>query len=156
MTTEKAEDRHFKFQYKGIILDPYRIFRIYGITDPEQQHAIKKLLRAGKSVKTLKQDIKEVIMTLNRWVEILEEDEKEACWVNPTLQYGITQEHFMKEYEGTWAVGTEDGKDAFGCPVDSSFPVDKGCIPKQPLGSPLEFPNEPVKISGHTQLRGHY
>ena len=67
-------DKHYNFSYKGIKLDPYRIFRVYQITSPEQQHAIKKLLRAGASVKPLEQDIKEVIMTLNRWLEILEED----------------------------------------------------------------------------------
>jgi DNA-binding protein H-NS len=33
------------------------------------------LLRAGKSVKTLEQDINETIATLERWKEILKEDE---------------------------------------------------------------------------------
>lgn len=69
--------KHYRFTYKGIKLDPYRIFRIYKITDPEQQHAIKKLLRAGQSVKSLKQDIAEVKKTLDRWLEIIEEDEAE-------------------------------------------------------------------------------
>lgn len=86
MEETKAEDKHYKFQYKGITLDPYRIFRIYGITDPEQQHSIKKLLRAGKSIKPLKQDILEVIMTLNRWVEIIEED-AEAEPVDPDIYF---------------------------------------------------------------------
>lgn len=68
--------RHYAFAYKGHKIDPYRIFRIYGITDPAQQHAIKKLLRAGKSVKTLAQDIDEVIETLCRWKEMIKEDEE--------------------------------------------------------------------------------
>lgn len=59
--------------YKGIKLDPYRILEVYGITHPAQQHAIKKLLRAGKSVKNLKTDIEEIIATLNRWLCMLEE-----------------------------------------------------------------------------------
>lgn len=67
---------HYQFSYKGHKIDPYRIFRIYNIAAPEQQHAIKKLLRAGKSVKTLNQDIDEVILTLQRWKEILKEDIK--------------------------------------------------------------------------------
>lgn len=67
---------HYQFSYKGHKIDPYRIFRIYNISAPEQQHAIKKLLRAGKSVKTLNQDIDEVILTLQRWKEILKEDVK--------------------------------------------------------------------------------
>lgn len=65
---------HYKYSYKGIKLDPYRILDIYKITCPAQQHAIKKLLRAGNSVKELKQDITEVIDTLKRKLEMLEED----------------------------------------------------------------------------------
>ena len=67
-------DKHYQFTYKGIKLDPYRILKVYGISDPAQQHAIKKLLRAGESVKSLKEDIKEVIVSLTRWLEMLEED----------------------------------------------------------------------------------
>ena len=71
-------DKHYQFTYKGIKLDPYRILKVYGISDPAQQHAIKKLLRAGESVKPLKEDIKEVILSLTRWLEMLE-DEDSAC-----------------------------------------------------------------------------
>ena len=66
--------KHYRREHKGIKLDPYRIFLIYGITNPAQQHAIKKLLRAGESIKPLNQDIKETIQTLKRWLEIIEED----------------------------------------------------------------------------------
>ena len=64
---------HYKYSYKGLKLDPYRIMAVYNITNPAQQHAIKKLLRAGLSIKTLEQDIDEVIVTLNRWKEMLHE-----------------------------------------------------------------------------------
>lgn len=66
--------KHYKFKYRGVKIDPYRIFKVYGISDPAQQHAIKKLLRAGKSVKELTEDIDEVIATLSRWKEMIEED----------------------------------------------------------------------------------
>lgn len=66
--------KHYRFSYKGVKLDPYRIFTVYEINHPAQQHAIKKLLRAGKSVKQLEQDIDEVIVTLNRWKEMMQED----------------------------------------------------------------------------------
>lgn len=69
-----AASKHYAYEYKGVKLDPYRIFRVYDITAPEQQHAIKKLLRAGKSVKPLMQDIDETIATLERWKQILNED----------------------------------------------------------------------------------
>ena len=71
---ELKEYEYYKYSYKGIKLDPYRILDIYKITCPAQQHAIKKLLRAGNSVKELKQDITEVIDTLKRKLEMLEED----------------------------------------------------------------------------------
>ena len=71
-------DKHYQFTYKGIKLDPYRILKVYGISDPAQQHAIKKLLRAGESVKPLKEDIKEVILSLTRWLEMLEEDSESS------------------------------------------------------------------------------
>lgn len=64
----------YNFAYRGIKLDQYRILEIYGITHPAQQHAIKKLLRAGRSHKTIGADISEVIETLKRWQEMLKED----------------------------------------------------------------------------------
>ena len=70
----EATDKHYRFGYKGVKIDPYRIMEVYGITNAAQQHAIKKLLRAGKSVKSLEQDIDEVILTLTRWKEMIEED----------------------------------------------------------------------------------
>lgn len=70
----KELGKHYDYSFKGIKLDPYRILSVYKIVEPEQQHAIKKLLRAGKSVKGLEQDIDEVIMTLQRWKERIEED----------------------------------------------------------------------------------
>lgn len=68
--------RHYRYSYRGVKLDPYRIIDAYGITHPAQQHAIKKLLRAGKSVKSLRQDIQEVQDALTRWLEMLDEDQR--------------------------------------------------------------------------------
>lgn len=68
--------QHYRYCYRGIKLDPYRIIDAYGITHPAQQHAIKKLLRAGKSVKSLRQDIQEVQDALTRWLEMLDEDQR--------------------------------------------------------------------------------
>lgn len=71
---ENTKYKHYKYSFKGIKLDPYRILSVYGITCPAQQHAIKKLLRAGNSVKDLKQDIQEVIDTLKRKLEMIDEE----------------------------------------------------------------------------------
>ena len=66
---------YYNKEFKGVLLDPYRVLKVYGITDPAHQHAVKKLLRAGGSIKDIKQDIQEVIDTLNRMLKMQEEDE---------------------------------------------------------------------------------
>ena len=56
-------------------LDIYRILSLYDVTDPCLQHAIKKLLCAGKrGVKNQTQDINEVILSLKRFLEMQGED----------------------------------------------------------------------------------
>lgn len=72
-------DQHYKFFFNRVKLDPYRIMQVYGITHPAQQHAVKKLLRAGRSIKSLSQDIDEVILTLTRWKEMIHEEEQLAA-----------------------------------------------------------------------------
>lgn len=67
---------HYNYEYKGIKLDPYRILFVYDICNPAQQHAIKKLLRAGESDKGYKQDIEEARDSLNRLLEMIEEDDE--------------------------------------------------------------------------------
>lgn len=73
---EIVKENPYNYSYRGGKIDPYRIFTLYGITHPAQQHAIKKLLRAGRSVKPLAQDVNEAIETLQRWTEMIAEDEK--------------------------------------------------------------------------------
>ena len=68
---------YYNYEYKGLKLDPYRITEIYGITNPAQQHAVKKLLRAGnKPGNETVQEIDEVIKSLVRWKEMIKEDQK--------------------------------------------------------------------------------
>ena len=69
-----ALDQHYKYSYNGVKLDPYRIFKVYGITCAPQQHLAKKALRAGEGAKDLIQDIDEMILTCERWKEMIEED----------------------------------------------------------------------------------
>ena len=65
---------YYKKMFNGVLLDPYRVLKVYGITDPAHQHAVKKLLRAGESVKDLKQDVQEVIDTLTRMLQMIDEE----------------------------------------------------------------------------------
>ena len=56
-------------------LDIYRILKLYEVSDPCLQHAIKKLLCAGKrGVKNQTQDIKEAVQSLQRFLEMQGED----------------------------------------------------------------------------------
>ena len=57
-------------------LDIYRILSLYDVTDPCLQHAIKKLLCAGKrgGAKTFLQDVNEAILSLQRLLEMQGED----------------------------------------------------------------------------------
>lgn len=73
-----TNQKHYDYSLNGIKLDPYRILAVYGITHPSHQHAVKKLLRAGKSVKTLEQDIDETILSLQRWKEMIAEDDPQT------------------------------------------------------------------------------
>lgn len=59
---------------QGVEVDIYRILKAFGVTDPAVQHAIKKLLRQGRAGKSEMQDITEAIQSLQRAVEIMEED----------------------------------------------------------------------------------
>lgn len=50
--------------------DFYAISRTYEITDQNVGHALKKLLRCGRTHKTPAQDIAEAIVSLKRWQEL--------------------------------------------------------------------------------------
>jgi hypothetical protein len=57
-------------------IDIYRVFELFGVTDPCQQHAIKKLIVPGMrgGGKSTRKDIEEAIDTLQRKLEMLDED----------------------------------------------------------------------------------
>lgn len=59
-----------RFKVVGEMVDFYKICLLYEITDPCIQHALKKLLRAGRSHKPIQEDIQNAIDTLKRWQEL--------------------------------------------------------------------------------------
>ncbi len=73
-------------QFMGVKIDIYRVLYIFGITHPAQQHAIKKLLRAGKGHKDLERDIAETIETLERWQAMLAEEREEELALNSAFR----------------------------------------------------------------------
>lgn len=82
--TSDAETRdpyrgpHYAVAYRGIRLDPYRVLLEYRITHPALQHAIKKLLRAGRGGKSLEADIEDAIATLVRFQVMSREDQADG------------------------------------------------------------------------------
>lgn len=56
-------------------IDVYRVLRLFEVTDPCLQHAIKKMLVAGgRGAKDIGQDVQEAIDTLERWKSMREEE----------------------------------------------------------------------------------
>ncbi len=60
-------------------VDVYRVLSLFNVTDPCIQHAVKKLLVPGRRSggKTLEQDIREAIVSLNRALQMIAEDDVE-------------------------------------------------------------------------------
>lgn len=69
----------YQWSYQGVDFDFYRLCDILGVTHHAHAHALKKVIRAGRSVKPLVQDIDEAISALQRWREMVYEDEQ---WEN--------------------------------------------------------------------------
>lgn len=78
--SEGAEaGKQFSHYYKNVerlkYIDVYRVLWLFDVDNPCIQHAIKKLLvagaRGGKDVET---DLREAIASINRALEMLEED----------------------------------------------------------------------------------
>lgn len=67
---------HYKKDVSHLdMIDVYRVLQLFGVTDPCEQHAVKKILCAGKrGAKSHEQDIKEAIASLNRRLEMIDED----------------------------------------------------------------------------------
>jgi hypothetical protein len=61
----------YKVLCKGIEIDVYDVLLAYAVTNPADQHAIKKMLMPGKrGVKDANQDRKEAIQSLERAIEL--------------------------------------------------------------------------------------
>ena len=66
----------YSWVFRGVAFDFYRLCEILGITHHAQAHALKKVIRAGRSVKPLTKDIDEAIDSLRRWREMVMEDDQ--------------------------------------------------------------------------------
>lgn len=72
----KKHSHYFKDVKHLSEVDVYRTLRLFQVTDPAIAHAVKKLLCAGQrgAGKTLEQDVREAVDTLNRFLQMEAED----------------------------------------------------------------------------------
>ncbi len=67
--------KHYRYTYKDINLDPFRIAKIYGMTSFPMQTILKKVLCAGeRGHKDYTQDLKDIISAAQRELQMLDED----------------------------------------------------------------------------------
>ena len=79
MSIETDQGAHYRFEYKGIKLDPARIAKIYKIENGMQFTMLKKILCCGKrGHNDYKEDLKDIICAAKRELEMLEEDSTET------------------------------------------------------------------------------
>lgn len=75
---------HHSHYYKDVAhletVDVYRVLKLFNVTDPCLQHAIKKLLVAGGrgAGKDITRDVQEAIDSLQRMQRMMEEDSKKS------------------------------------------------------------------------------
>ena len=75
MSELKQYPHYFKDVSKLETVDVYRVLTLFKVNDPCIQHAIKKLLCAGdRGDKSMIKDITEARDSLNRHLEMLQED----------------------------------------------------------------------------------
>jgi len=57
-------------------VDVYRVLKMFGVTDPCIQHAVKKLLVTGRrGHKDTERDIRDAVVSLNRCLQMIAEDD---------------------------------------------------------------------------------
>jgi len=73
---ESSQHSHYKKDASHLkTIDVYRVLTLFDVTDPCQQHAVKKILCAGiRGDKSRAQDMREAIDSLNRSLEMMQED----------------------------------------------------------------------------------
>jgi hypothetical protein len=73
--------KEYNHYYKKVpfeYVDVYRVLELFEVTDPAIQHAVKKLLVAGnRGHKDIDKDVREAIVSLNRWIEMREEEKND-------------------------------------------------------------------------------
>jgi hypothetical protein len=73
---ENDKGKHYRYSYKGINLDPFRIARIYEVDSFAMMTVLKKCLCAGeRGHKDYKEDLLDIINACERELEMINEDD---------------------------------------------------------------------------------
>ena len=87
---------HYRFEYKGINLDPARIALVYEITHPIQFNISKKALCTGRrGKKSTIEDLEDIITGCKRWIEMIKED-----WLVPDGKFALAFDKELPEMDG--------------------------------------------------------
>jgi hypothetical protein len=72
-------------------IDVYRVLELFEVTDPAIQHAVKKLLCAGKrGAKDGMKDMQEAIASINRKLEMMDEDGHKTVSATANQEYELS------------------------------------------------------------------
>lgn len=74
----------YRWEVDGVMVDFYRLMEAFrewaGVSRPAQEHAMKKIIRAGQGEKSVVQDIDEACASCLRLWEMMKED---GAWAGP-------------------------------------------------------------------------
>ena len=75
LDTKIDAGKHYRYSYKGVLLDPARICSVYKVDSLMLCTVIKKALKAGeRGHKSKKQDLLDIINACERELEMMRED----------------------------------------------------------------------------------
>lgn len=75
MSTPSKQFPHYFRTLPSRVVDIYRFLLAFEVTDPCIQHAIKKLVAAGKrGAKNAEKDVQEAVVSCQRWQEMRQEE----------------------------------------------------------------------------------
>lgn len=109
-------NKEFSHYYKDVskleYIDIYRVLSLYEVEDPCIQHAIKKLLVAGnRGLKNIEKDVREAIISMERWEEMQSEQKNNSYNKNTLdLSHGESKFNFSDiNYNVGYNVGYDVG-----------------------------------------------
>lgn len=105
--SQRKHPHYFKSVAHLAEVDVYRVLDLFGVTDQALGHAVKKLLVAGgRGVKDQRKDIQEAVDTLQRRLEMMDEDN--ASRSGPATAAGLAALVHADDSEG-WIPWDDNG-----------------------------------------------